>query len=27
VAQPFVVAWNPHGYHGNAMHRISVTVA
>ena len=27
VAQPFVVAWNPHGYHGNAMHRIAVTVA
>ena len=27
VAQPFVVQWNPHGYHGNAMHRIAVTVA
>jgi DMSO/TMAO reductase YedYZ molybdopterin-dependent catalytic subunit len=27
VAQPFTVAWNPHGYAGNAMHRIAVTVA
>jgi DMSO/TMAO reductase YedYZ molybdopterin-dependent catalytic subunit len=27
VAQPFTVAWNPHGYGGNAMHRIAVTVA
>jgi len=26
VAQPFTVAWNPHGYNGNAMHRIAVTV-
>ena len=27
VMQPFTVAWNPHGYGGNAMHRIAVTVA
>jgi len=27
VMQPFAVAWNPHGYMGNAMHRIAVTVA
>jgi DMSO/TMAO reductase YedYZ molybdopterin-dependent catalytic subunit len=27
VMQPFTVAWNPHGYGGNAMHRVAVTVA